>query len=73
MIKHATLHKVTHAHFYQALTLNNATIKCEQQRKHKTVLQKSGKIHLNGISLTTGMDFRILDKKMAAKPPSRRE
>jgi hypothetical protein len=27
--KHATLHIVTHAHFCQALTLNNATIKCE--------------------------------------------
>jgi hypothetical protein len=37
VIKHATLHTVTHAHFYQALTVNSATIKCEQQYKHKSV------------------------------------
>jgi hypothetical protein len=29
VIKNATLHTVTHAHFYQALTVNNDTIKCE--------------------------------------------
>ena len=40
VIKHTTLHTVTHAHFYQALTVNNATIKCEQQYKHKTVCYK---------------------------------
>jgi len=27
--KHATLHTVIHTHFYQALTVNSATIKCE--------------------------------------------
>jgi hypothetical protein len=37
VIKHATLYTVTHAHFYQALTGNSATIKCEQQYKHKPV------------------------------------
>jgi len=35
VIKHTTLHTVTHAHFYQALTLNSATIQCEQQCKPK--------------------------------------
>ena len=35
VIKHATLHKVTHTHFYQALNVNSATIQCEQQCKPK--------------------------------------
>jgi hypothetical protein len=35
VIKHATLYTVTHTHFYQGLTLNNATIKCEKQCKPK--------------------------------------
>jgi hypothetical protein len=34
-------YRVTHAHFYQALTHNNATIKCEQQWKPKTVCYKN--------------------------------
>ena len=29
VIKHATLHTVTHTHFYQALIVNRATIQCE--------------------------------------------
>ena len=41
VVKHATLHRLTHAHFYQALTLNNATTKCEQQCKPKTVCYKN--------------------------------
>jgi len=41
VIKHATLHTVTQVNFYQALTLNNATITCEQQGKHKTVCYKN--------------------------------
>jgi hypothetical protein len=41
VIKHATLHTLTHTHFYQALTLNNATIKCEWQCKPKTVCYKN--------------------------------
>jgi hypothetical protein len=41
VIKHTTLLKVTTAHFYLALTLNNATIKCEQQCKPKPVYYKN--------------------------------
>jgi hypothetical protein len=40
VIKHATLYTVTHAHFYQELTVDSATIKCEQQYKHKPVCNR---------------------------------
>jgi hypothetical protein len=39
--KHATLYRVTHTHFYQALTLNNAKIQCELQWKPKPVCYKN--------------------------------
>ena len=29
VIKHVTIHSVTHVHFCQALMLNTATVKCE--------------------------------------------
>ena len=53
VIKHVTLHTVTHVHFCQALTLNNATIKWVAMKTQNCLLQKFVKvhIHLNKISL----------------------